>query len=340
MRGPAHAVGHGGRQPGRTRQHRCRTSRPLGRHAPTSRAEQEEPWLDQAPGVLPAGRGPRHVAPGRWTTTGSSPSSPAPCARSRPPHSAGRSRPSNRTKFQAVALLMREERARVKVDTDDQRLAARRADEAARRRGARSWRRRRRATPRHRAARRGGGRVRGAKALKRDMQISAGMELRRRTRSSCRAAPVARVPERQVVPQAVVPRQLANPFLPPDFALADQPVAHPRRLANWELFGPLFKSFEYGAGGGAASMPLPEPTTSTPAPGATLMQHQAELVESAAPGPPHLPARRRARPRQDGPVAARREAATRTRCSSSCPTSSRPTGPARSSSGRRPARPR
>ena len=68
-------------------------------------------------------------------------------------------------------------------------------------------------------------------------------------------------PERAVVPQAVVQRQLANPFLPPDFALADQPVAHPRRLANWELFGPLFKSFEYGAGGGAASMPLPEPTT-------------------------------------------------------------------------------
>jgi SNF2 family DNA or RNA helicase len=123
------------------------------------------------------------------------------------------------------------------------------------------------------------------RTVKRDMMIAGGMELAPEEMVIA-AAPttVAEQPERAVVPQAIVSRQLANPFLPPDFSLAEQPVAHPRRLANWELFGPLFKSFEYGAGGGSASMELPEPVNLHSRAGATLMKHQAELIASAAQG--------------------------------------------------------
>ena len=74
-------------------------------------------------------------------------------------------------------------------------------------------------------------------------------------------------------------------------------------------------------------MALPEPT-SLRAPGAS----GADAAPGAAGrcrrgGSPHLPARRRARPRQDRPGAARRAGGRRlSRCSSSCRTSSRPTG--------------
>ena len=54
--------------------------------------------------------------------------------------------------------------------------------------------------------------------------------------------------ERRVVPQAVVSRQLANPFLAPDFSAARPSAAPARRLATWELLGPLFSSFERAGG--------------------------------------------------------------------------------------------
>src|SRR3712207_9407924 len=65
--------------------------------------------------------------------------------------------------------------------------------------------------------------------------------------------------EKQVIPQSVRRYQLATPFLAPDFeayARPKQPTSN--RLANWELIEPLFRSFEYGSGGNAASMELPE----------------------------------------------------------------------------------
>ena len=64
--------------------------------------------------------------------------------------------------------------------------------------------------------------------------------------------------ERRVVPQSVVSRQLANPFLAPDFSAARQTAARPRRLAAWELLGPLFSSFERAGGGASACMALPD----------------------------------------------------------------------------------
>jgi hypothetical protein len=192
---------------------------------------------------------------------------------------------TNRTKFQAVALLMREERARVKADqalTD-----AQRAEQLKRLDGV--------ATILAKTAARDTSVIQllteeasvgeATRTVKRDMMIAGGMELAPEEMVIAAAPVVApEFQERAVIPQAVVSRQLANPFMAPDFSLAGQPVAHPRRLANWELFGPLFKSFEYGAGGQAASMPLPEPTTLQSPAGATLMKHQAELIGAAADG--------------------------------------------------------
>ena len=198
----------------------------------------------------------------------------------------GQVKPSSRTKFQVIALLMREERARVKVDktiSDTER-----AEQMKRLDGVAQILAKTAARDTSLIALLGEDAVvsESAKALKRDMQMSAGMELAPEEQVVVReAAPVAPVSERQVVPQSVVSRQLANPFLPPDFSLAEVTrEVHPVRLANWELFGPLFKSFEYGAGGGSACMPLPEPTTVDAPAGATLMHHPAPLVESARQG--------------------------------------------------------
>jgi hypothetical protein len=96
------------------------------------------------------------------------------------------------------------------------------------------------------------------------------------------AAPA--VPERRVVPQSVVSRQLANPFLAPDFSSAPQRPARARRLAGWELLAPLLNSFERAGAGAPASMALPAPT-SLRAPGdLELMPHQAQVVAAAAAG--------------------------------------------------------
>ena len=59
------------------------------------------------------------------------------------------------------------------------------------------------------------------------------------------------------MPQSVVARQLANPFLAPDFSAVAPRKPTTGRLSSWELLGPLFRAFEYG--GDSSCMPLPEP---------------------------------------------------------------------------------
>jgi len=94
--------------------------------------------------------------------------------------------------------------------------------------------------------------------------------------------PSSRV-ERQVVPQSVVSRQLANPFLEPDFSAAP-PVPRPGLLASWELLGPLLRSFENSSGGALSCMTLPEPSSWQAPGGRELMPHQAQVVAAAAAG--------------------------------------------------------
>jgi hypothetical protein len=190
---------------------------------------------------------------------------------------------SVRTKFQVVAMLVREERTRVK--SDETLGETQRAGHLKRLDGV--------ATILAKTAARDTSLLAllaedavlsdSARALKRKMHEAAGMEV-----GPEEVAPAARaatpVSDRRVVPQSVISRQLANPFLAPDFDAARELKVRAERLAGWELLGPLFRSFEYTGSGALASMSLPEPT-SLRAPGSLeLMPHQAQVVTSAAAG--------------------------------------------------------
>jgi hypothetical protein len=199
----------------------------------------------------------------------------------------GKVGPSNRTKFQVIALLMREERARAKTDTE---LAdAERTELLKRLDGV--------ATILAKTAARDTSLIAllaeetavtdAARKLRRDMLIASGVELSPDELIIAKEpAPVAPEVEKQVVPQSVIARQLSNPFLAPDFSqpVKSKPASH--RLANWELLDPLFRAFEYGSGGSVASMELPEPSAvdrRVPS-GLELFHHQAEFVASAREG--------------------------------------------------------
>jgi superfamily II DNA or RNA helicase len=196
----------------------------------------------------------------------------------------GSAMPSVRTKFQVVALLVREERARIKADethSDEFRAAQlKRLDGVA--------------TILAKTAARDTSLLAllaedavltdAGRLLKRDMLSAAGMETTPDEVPPQRPGSASTAPSRGVVPQAIVSRQLANPFLAPDFSAAQQNQVRPRRLAGWELLGPLFRSFEYVGNGASTSMPLPEPTAPRGLGGLELMPHQAQVVAAAAAG--------------------------------------------------------
>ncbi|HEX5560891.1 MAG TPA: DEAD/DEAH box helicase [Nocardioidaceae bacterium] len=194
----------------------------------------------------------------------------------------GAVRSASRTKFQVVALLVREERARVK--TDAAMSEAFRAEQLKRLDGI--------GTILAKIAARDTSLLsllaedavvsEAARALKREMLADAGMEPEPEPVPSQAAA--AATSERRVVPQSVIARQLANPFLAPDFSNAAPREVRPRRLATWELLGPLFRAFENAAGGASSCMALPEPGSLRAPAGRVLMKHQAQLVAAAAAG--------------------------------------------------------
>jgi superfamily II DNA or RNA helicase len=88
--------------------------------------------------------------------------------------------------------------------------------------------------------------------------------------------------ERKAVPPSVIAAQLANPFLAPDFSQA-APKVH-GSLVGWELIGPLLNSFENPVPGATACMDLPEPRPILLPPGVELMQHQAKLISAVSGG--------------------------------------------------------
>lgn len=196
----------------------------------------------------------------------------------------GKLGPTNRTKFQVIALLMREERARVK--TDPEVADSNRAELLKRLDGI--------AQILAKTAARDTSLITllepdasvstVAQRFRRDWLLESGAELSADELIITREPEVKpELPQNQVIPQSVRARQLANPFLAPDFSAVQRQNVPVRRLANWELLGPLFKSFEYGAGGQAASLDLPEaPPIDRLAPaGMELMRHQARFIESA-----------------------------------------------------------
>jgi hypothetical protein len=188
---------------------------------------------------------------------------------------------SGRTKFQVVALLAREERARVKADQDS--TEAYRTEQLKRLDGI--------GTILARTAARDTSLLAlleedaevsyAATELRHDMLRAAGIEAPAEETDD---EPVAATKERRVVPQSVVSRQLSNPFLAPDFESAQRHEPQTRRLATWELLGPLLSSFERAAGGASACMDLPEPSSNRAPSGLELMRHQAQLVTAAASG--------------------------------------------------------
>ncbi len=121
-------------------------------------------------------------------------------------------------------------------------------------------------------------------ATKRQMQAAAGMAPEPEHTSDTPDSALAAEGERRVVPQSVMSRKLASPFLAPDFSGATPRRTGSGALASWELLGPLFRSFEEASGGVSSCMELPEPTSLT-APGKLeLMKHQAEVVAAAKAG--------------------------------------------------------
>ncbi len=195
----------------------------------------------------------------------------------------GRVTPATRTKFQAVALLLRDERARVRAAAGSD---SRRAEQLKRLDGI--------AAILARTAVRDAGLLAllaadsgvsgAARSLKLEMVRDLGIEPAPEEIAPTETATAPAGPERGVVPQSVISRQLAPPFLAPDLSAVPQRTSRPRRLADWELLGPLLSSFERASGGAPACMALPAPTARFTPAGLELMPHQGQLAAAAAAG--------------------------------------------------------
>jgi superfamily II DNA or RNA helicase len=193
----------------------------------------------------------------------------------------GRVTQLDRTKYQVIALLAREERARVRTATDLP--DSRRDTELKRLEGIAAILAQIAAShPTFFELLQDDAEVTSeTRSLKREMQRQGGLE------------PDAEEPEpepedlpgaeRQVVPQSVVRRRMANPFMAPDFSvLTPRPQSH--HLAGWELIGPLLNAFEHPTPGAPSCMALPEAAELKLPSAADLMPHQARLVAAAQQG--------------------------------------------------------
>jgi SNF2 family DNA or RNA helicase len=191
--------------------------------------------------------------------------------------------PDVRTKFQVVALLAREERARVRAD--ESLSDARRGEELKRLDGIATILAQTAASdPRLFDLLAEDAEVSdSALDLKRELQRRAGYDVPDPEPEPV-VDPDALLAERRAIPQSVIARQLANPFLIPDFEAASPARKPSGRLATWELLGPLFRSFEDTTPGASSCMELPEPGMVMLPAGRELMPHQARMVEAAAEG--------------------------------------------------------
>ncbi len=194
----------------------------------------------------------------------------------------GRVTASMRGTFQAVALLVRELRARVNAE-----------DLSEARRNAQLKRINAIATVLARTAARDSSLLTlltddaamadETRSVLRELRRTTGLQAAAEPEPAETEAPAAR-PERRVVPQSVISRQLANPFLAPDFSERPPPRPQSRRLSSWELLGPLLRSFETASGGASSCMALPPPSALRGLAGPALMPHQAQVIEAAADG--------------------------------------------------------
>jgi len=191
----------------------------------------------------------------------------------------GRVGQATRAKFQAVAMLTREERTKVKSDTTV--TEAFRTEQLRRLDGIATILATSAASEPNLFTLLGDDAVISpeARAIRAELEEAAGLQVAEPEADEA-AVPVA---TKRVVPRAVVSRQLANPFMAPTFT---EGVRMPpqRRLEGWELIGPLLSSFERAAPGAPACMDLPDPTSLFLPDGRQLMRHQAQVIEAARAG--------------------------------------------------------
>jgi hypothetical protein len=195
----------------------------------------------------------------------------------------GRVTPAVRAKFQAVALMLRDERARVRTAPGN---GSHRAEQLRRLDGI--------AAILAATAVRDAGLLAllaedssvsdAARSLKREMERELGIEPAPEEVKPAQPVTAVASPEPGVVPQSVISRQLANPFIATDFSAVPQRATGPRLLAQWELLGPLLSSFERAGGGAPSCMALPAPTARFTPADLELMPHQGQLVAAAAAG--------------------------------------------------------
>ncbi|QOR69093.1 DEAD/DEAH box helicase [Ruania alkalisoli] len=203
----------------------------------------------------------------------------------------GKVGPTNRIKFQVIALLVREERARIKGDASITNGA--RAEVLKRLDGV--------ATILARTAAQDtsllslldpqGAPSAAAQRMRNEWLLESGAELSeeelviKEPQQRKTTVVPAELADRQVVPTQVRARVRANPFLEPDLSTRI-PAAENGYLSGWDLMDPLYRAFEQGAGGGAATMNLPAAPRRdifSPA-GLQLMPHQAQLLEAVRRG--------------------------------------------------------
>ena len=204
----------------------------------------------------------------------------------------GKVGPAKRTKFQVIALLVREERARIKADASISPGA--RSELLKRLDGV--------ATILAKAAAHDTTLLRllddsavpgpAAQRMRLDWLLESGAELAPEdlviaaTTPSRGPAVSAELAAKQVMPRSVPARVRANPFLAPDLTRPRDEDYTPGLLARWDLMDPLYRAFEQGAGGGAASMTLPPmPRIDRYSPvGYDLMPHQIRMLEAVRQG--------------------------------------------------------
>ena len=205
----------------------------------------------------------------------------------------GKLGPTNRVKFQVIAFLVREERARVKADTTL--TDAARAELLKRLDGV--------ATILAKTAARDTSLIQllevdqaaspVARRMRRDWLLESGAELAPDELIITDVAPA--VDDRSCRPLSPSARSCRRRSSrassrtrssPPDLRLRAPKATPRRRLDGWELMGPLYKAFEMGAGGASASMdlpPVPEFDRLSPK-GLEVMPHQSRFLEAVRDG--------------------------------------------------------
>ncbi len=118
--------------------------------------------------------------------------------------------------------------------------------------------------------------------LQREMRLAAGLDSAPDDDVADPVAAASSPVERKAPPRSVVAAQLANPFLTPDFSREGSKLQG--RLAGWELIEPVLNAFEHPSPGASACMELPEPRPSASPQRLDLMLHQARLLAAVSAG--------------------------------------------------------